>query len=152
MNSTETTKKAIVHVSGTLLRRVWWSNERNNCIVVRPAGPESDTIAFIVNQVRFEGPSNMVFGATRRTKPREINDDCAPDKSQIGSPKSMEGHVGTLNGFDNSILVYIEADESVIHVQPHEGDKFIPFSEFRHGVNSRNINVITLNPKLDLNC
>jgi len=152
MSPTNTIEKAVVHVSGTLLRRIWWSNERNNCIVVRPAGPERDEVAFVVNQVRFDGPSNMVFSPTRRTKPREISDNCAPDRSKIDSEKSMEGHVGTLSGFDNAILVYIEADESAIYVQPNEGDKFISFNEFRHGVHSEKIVAHTINPKLEFNC
>lgn len=152
MESNQKSKKAVVHISGKLLRQVWWSKERNNCILVRPAGAEGQKVAYVVNQVYFDGPSKMVYGVKPRTKPRDANDICAPDKSLIGTKKSIEGHIGTLEGFDNTILVYLEADESSIHVQANEGDEFIPFVEFRKAFLAKKIIVPTLNPKIDLNC
>jgi hypothetical protein len=133
--------KAVVHVSGTLLRRTWYGNERHNCIVVRPAGEERDEVAYVVNQVRFDGPSEMVFNAS----PREEQD-------AEGKLVPAAGHVGRLPGFDNSILVYLEADEKDIQVQPNEGDDYVPLDRLKAAVQSDQLKLLTLNPMLEDNC
>jgi hypothetical protein len=136
----ESREKAVVHVSGTLLRRTWYGNERNNCIVVRPAGEDRENVAYVVNQARFDGPSEMVFGV----KPRERSDEKRLDAAL--------GHVGTLPGFDNAIMVYLEVDEDAIHVQPNEGDEYVPFAEFRRLVETEKVQVPVLDPMVELNC
>jgi hypothetical protein len=131
-------EKAVVHVSGTLLRQNWYGDERSNCIVVRPAGKERDTVGYIVHQVRFDGPTDLVFGAERRQPKGE---------GLLG--KSTKGFVGTLPGFDSAILVYLEAEEHHIHVQANEGDEFIPLHEFK---NRKELGVTTVNPQIEINC
>src|SRR4051794_35624947 len=104
-------EKAIVHVSGTLLRRAWWGKELNSCIIVRPSGAERDSIAYVVNQVKFDGPSEMVFRTKPRERSHELDDRCAPDGTPPVEIAGKQGFIGALPGFDNAIMVYLEAEE-----------------------------------------
>jgi hypothetical protein len=137
----ESREKAVVHVSGTLLRRTWYTNERHNCIVVRPAGEDRENVAYVVNGARFDGPSEMVFDV----KPRDSIDE-------QGRLDAAVGHVGNLPGFDNAILVYLRVEEDAIHVQANEGDEYVPFAEFRRLVEAEKVQVRVLNPMIELNC
>jgi hypothetical protein len=140
MQATSSQQKAVVHISGTLLRRTWYSKELNSCIVVRPAGEDRDKVAYVVNQARFDGPSELVFSAN----PREVDEK--------GTLAGGHGFVSALPGFDNAVMIYLEVDEDAIHVQPSEGSEYIPFSDFRRLVEDREITVQVLNPMLEDNC
>jgi len=136
------TSKAVVHVASTLLRRNWYGTELTSCVVVRPAGKERDTTAYVVNQVKFSGPSEMVFDA----KPR------GPAAADKGLVPNEHGFVGGLPGFDGAILVYLEANEADIHVQVKPGESFVPFGDFKKAVEVKRIAVPTLDPRLEVNC
>jgi hypothetical protein len=64
----------------------------------------------------------------------------------------IKGFTGTLPGFDSAILVYMEVRESSIHVQPNDGDNFIPFSDFRAQVAAKKIKIPILDPMREGNC
>lgn len=131
--------KAVVHVSSTMLRANWFGSELKNCIVVRPGGERRDTEGYIVRQVRFDGPTQMVFGAQPRKASRE----------GIAAETSA-GHVGTLPGFDNAIMVYLEADEKDIHVQLNDGDEYIPLNRFKD--DAKGLKARVINPLKEINC
>jgi hypothetical protein len=154
MVANSSSAKAIVHVSGTLLRRAWHSKELNSCIVVRPSGKERDQVAYVVNQVRFSGPSEMVYNTKPRNTPHDPRDKCIPDATEAKGQKAdpLQGFVGALPGFDNAIMVYLEADEDAILVQPKSGDQFIPFPDFRQLVGAKKVAVPILDPMAELNC
>lgn len=137
---TESTK-AVVHVSGTLLRRSWYSSDLYSAIVVRPAGQERDEVGYVVNQVRFRGPSEMVFDA----KPRE--------KAAVGALGASEsGYVGRLPGFDGAVMIYVEADEDDIEVQVERDGDYIPFADMVTAAASRKLKVMTIDPRLADGC
>jgi hypothetical protein len=124
--------KAIVHISGTQLRRVWYGKERQNVVVVRPSGTEGETTAYLVNQVKFNGPSELVFAAKQR--------------------ENGEGWVGTLPGFDGAVLAYMTADEKDILVQANDGDEYVALAEFRKGLAAGRFKAPTINPRLADGC
>jgi hypothetical protein len=142
--------KAIIHVYGTLLRRAWWAKDYTACIVVRPSGKERDEIGYVVNQIRFDGPSEMKYSTEPRSSGRHGDDKCKPDDIQLEAVP--QGVVGKLPGFDGAVLVYLEAEESDIHVQPRPGDKYIPFKDFRHMVANKGLQVPTLDPMSEKAC
>ena|ERR1700733_7713875 len=132
--------KAVVHVSGTLLRRSWVGPDLHSAIIVRPSGKHRDSVAYVVNQVKFNGPSEMVFNAKAR-------------KAAKGTLAAQGGgFVGALPGFDGAVMVYLEADEAHIDIQPKQGDKFIPFAEFTRLVQSKKLDIPTLNPAIEDGC
>ena len=139
MKTSKQVSKAIVHVSGTQLRRNWYGKELNSCIVIRPSGKQRDTLAYLVNQVKFNGETNMVFSAQ-------------PRKAARGTLEKGHGFEGTLRGFDNGIIVYLEVEEAYLQVQAKPGDSFIPFADFKRLVKARKIQVPILNPILEVNC
>lgn len=147
--------KAIVHVSGTRLRETWRGPKLQSCIVVRPSGQKRDRIAYVVNQVRFSGPTEMIFSVKPRTKRRASSDLCAKavsgKKVRVAGARET-GYIGTLPGFDNAILVYLQADEDSIHVQPSEGDSYVSFNEFKSLVRSNRIKVPIIDPREEANC
>jgi hypothetical protein len=146
--------KAVVHISGTLLRRVWHGKVAEGVIVVRPSGDDRDSIGYVVNQVRFTGPTEMIYSVQPRTTPKSAHDTCtgAAERHYGTKPGPTEGFVGTLPGFDNAILVYLEADEDVIQVQPHAGDAYLPFREFKVRHAAQQISSQTLVPLRENNC
>lgn len=141
MNTTTSEGKAVVHVSGTMLRRVWYGRELRNVIVVRPGGDDRDKVAYLVNQVRLDGPSRLVFDA----KPREPSKGVTVE----GEPGAF---IGALPGFDGAVMVYLEVDEHAIHVQPNHGDEFIPFARMREMVGSHKIQIPVIDPRLADGC
>lgn len=153
MDGRERAGKAIVHVSGTLLRRAWFGKEPSNCIVVRPSGKDRDTIGYIVSQVKFTGPAELVYSTKPRDKPWDPGNKAA-DVVRAAQPQSEigRGYVGTLPGFDNAVMVYLEADESHIHIQPSSGDGFISFHEFRQSVEAKKLHPPVVNPMLEDGC
>jgi hypothetical protein len=132
--------KAVVHISGTLLRRTWYGREMLSCVVVRPGGPDRDKKAYVVNQVRFKGPSELKFSA----KPRGESENATLD--------SGHGFIGTLPGFDNAILIYLEAEEADIEVQPQSGDDYIPFLQLKEKVFASKSRILVLDPMKENNC
>lgn len=153
-------EKAVVHISGTLLRRAWHGADLNSCIVVRPGGEERDTAAYVVNQVKFDGPAEMMFDAQPRRSDRSESDTCHPGPISSDHPAFAhwkpagrnEGFVGALPGFDNAIMVYLQADNSSIHVQLNPGDDYVPFDEFLKQVNENRIDAPVLDPRIETNC
>jgi hypothetical protein len=139
--------KAVVHVSGSHLRLCWHGQQLVPCIVLRPGGEERDKVAYIVNQIKFDGPTEMIFSAKPRTKPHDSKDACGPSINPDGTiPSPTQGFVGTLPGFDEAVLVYIQADEEHIRVQPREGDEFVKFDEFRSLLKAQKLAVPLIEP------
>lgn len=134
-------RKAVLHVSGSLLRKAWYSKDLESCIVVRPAGRERDSVGYVVNQAKFDGPADMVFDA----KPRKAD-------VKKGVLAQSEGHVGGLPGFDGSVLVYLAVDEAHLLVQPHAGDAFIRFADFKKLIADAKVSVRRIDPRIEVNC
>jgi hypothetical protein len=98
-------------------------------------------VAYVVNQVRFDGPSDLLF----ETRPKATG----PEGTLEAGERGFEG---MLPGFGNGVLVYQEASESSIRVQAHAGDPFLSFAEFRNQVASGQVSVLTLNPMQSSPC
>ncbi|GAB2580619.1 hypothetical protein GCM10027168_11830 [Streptomyces capparidis] len=160
--SKESNNKAVVHLSGSLLRATWHGQEPMPCIVVRPGGDARDTTGYVVNQVRFTGPSQMRFETAPRTSPRAEHDGCVPsqplmatdhDRFRSWQPARGEaGIVGSLPGFDSAILVYTEADEADIEVQVLPDTPYIPLRDIPRLRDAGEIDLPMIDPQIEVNC
>lgn len=120
-----------VHVSGNRIYTNTYAREAQSCIVVRPEATR-DTKAFLVNEVKFTGPSSVHFALAR------LSDG--------------NGFQGMLPGFNRKVQVYLTAEERDTMIQPIAGASFIPLEDFVRLQEAGEFNVPTLNPSTEPEC